>query len=248
MGIWQSLTGARKKERPLSTAGAAAVAAARNVQIIDEPRPAIDPYPLSPYVAWAGNRNRGPILAVFKHLFPKHGNVLELATGAGNHINYFAPHFPGLRFQPSDYDTDVFETIKKKRAEKGNINVADPIRIDLTDPKSWPTDSDKLYDVIFVVNIFQVAPVSIQDGIAHLASKVLKDDGFIAIYGPFKVGGTYTTPSNEAFDKEILAAGVNEWGLKDVGDLEKAAAKHGIVLKEKLDLPANNFILIFGRG
>lgn len=241
MGIWQKLTGIRKKEDTVSTAQA-------NVPVIEEPRPPIDPYPLSPYVAWAGRRNRDPILAVFKKLFPSNGNVLELASGSGAHINYFAPHFSGVRFQPSDYDADVFETIKKTKAEKANINVADPIRIDLTDPSSWPTGSDKLYDVIFVINIFQVAPVSIADGIAHLASKLLKDDGFVAIYGPFKVDGTYTTPSNEAFDKEILAAGVTEWGLKDVRDLEKAAAPHGIVLKEKLDLPANNFVLIFKRA
>jgi len=75
-------------------------------------RPPIDPYPLSPYVAWAGNRNRDPILSVFKEIFPKSGNVLELASGAGSHINYFAPHFPKLRFQTSYYDVDVFETIK----------------------------------------------------------------------------------------------------------------------------------------
>jgi len=75
-------------------------------------RPPIDPYPLSPYVDWAGNRNRDSILSVFKEIFPKSGNVLELASGAGNRINYFAPHFPKLRFQPSGYDVDLFETIK----------------------------------------------------------------------------------------------------------------------------------------
>ena len=32
-----------------------------------------------------------------------------------------------------------------------------------------------------------------------------------------------------------------------VGDLEKSAKEHGLVLREKLDLPANNFILTFGR-
>jgi hypothetical protein len=90
--------------------------------------------------------------------------------------------------------------------------------------------------------------VAIADGIAHLASKVLKPNGFVAIYGPFKLDGSYTTTSNEAFDKEILAAKVPEWGLKDVRDLEKAAAPYGIVLKERLSLPANNFILIFGRS
>ena len=214
---------------------------------MSDERPQIDPYPLSPYVAWAGNRNREPILQAFRASFPKEGDVLELASGAGNHINYFAPHFPGLRFQPSDYDTRVFDTIKAKRAEAGNSNVADPLEIDLTNSKTWPDGKNKLYDVIFVVNLFQVAPVAIADGIAAIAARVLKPTGFIAIYGPFKVDGKYTTPSNEAFDQEILAAKVPEWGLKDVRDLERAAVKHGIVLNKQLDLPANNFLLIFGR-
>ncbi len=211
-------------------------------------RPPIDPYPLSPYVAWAGNRNRDPILQVFRELLPPNGHVLELASGAGNHINYFAPHFPHLQFQPSDYNADVFETIKQKRAEQGNANVADPIKIDLTAPETWPDPKDRLYDVIFVVNLFQVAPVSIIDGIAQVAARVLTKDGIVAIYGPFKVEGKYTTQSNESFDKEILAAKVPEWGLKDVKDLENTANKHAIALKKIIDMPANNFILVFGRA
>jgi len=214
---------------------------------MSDERPQIDPYPLSAYVAWAGKRNRDPILQAFKTFLPKEGDVLELASGSGAHINYFAPHFPGLRFQPSDYDTRVFDTIKAKRAESDNKNVADPLTIDLTNPGTWPDGKGQLYDVIFVINLFQVAPVAIADGIAQIAAKALKPTGFIAIYGPFKLDGKYTTPSNEAFDQEILAAKVPEWGLKDIRDLERAAVKHGIVLKKQLDLPANNFLLIFGR-
>jgi hypothetical protein len=213
-----------------------------------ETRPNIDPHPLSLYVAWAGNRNKDPILAAFKTLFPASGDVLELATGAGLHINYFAPNFPNIKFQPSDYDVTVFDSIKAKRDAVGNKNIADPIRIDLTDPTTFPDPATHRYDAIFVINIFQVAPVAIAAGIAQLGASVLKDGGFIAIYGPFKVDGSYTTPSNEAFDKEILAAGVTEWGLKDVRDLEAAAAPFGLKFARKLDLPANNFILIFEKA
>ena len=78
-------------------------------------------------------------LTVFREIFPSSGNVLELASGAGNHINYFAPQFPDSRFQPSDYDVDVFDTIKKKRAEQANGIIADPIKIDLTAPDTWAT-------------------------------------------------------------------------------------------------------------
>jgi Protein of unknown function (DUF938) len=215
---------------------------------ISDPRPCIDPNPLSPYVAWAGNRNKDPILSVFKNVFPKTGNVLELASGAGLHINYFAPHFPEIRFQPSDRDLTVFESIKQKRAEASNKNVVDPIAIDLTDATTWPDPQQGLYDAIFVINIFQVAPVSIADGIAALGAKILSLSGFIAIYGPFTLNGKPTTTSNQAFDGELRATAVPDWHLKDIGDLEKAANKHGLVLKQRFDMPVNNFLLQFARA
>lgn len=68
--------------------------------------------------------------------------------------------------------------------------------------ETWPTPNDRLYDVIFCINIFQVAPVSIADGMMQCAARILKDTGFLSIYGPFKVDGRYTTDSNESFDKE----------------------------------------------
>jgi cyclopropane fatty-acyl-phospholipid synthase-like methyltransferase len=211
-----------------------------------ELRPDIDPHPLSPYVAWAGNRNKEPILETFKEIFPRTGKVLELASGSGLHINYFAPHFPDIQFQPTDLNPEVFDSIVSKRADANNSNVADPFRLDLIDESTWP-DGSSSYDAIFVVNIFQVAPLSIAEGIFALAKKVLKETGLVAIYGPFKVSGAYTTESNALFDKEILAAQVPEWGLKDVVDLESSAHRHGIRLLRKIDRPANNFVLVFGR-
>ncbi|WOH85447.1 DUF938 domain-containing protein [Bradyrhizobium sp. BEA-2-5] len=69
-------------------------------------------------------------MKVFEELFPSKGDALEVATGAGSHINYLAPHFPTVRFQPSDYDQSAFETIKRKRLEGDNNNSADPALID----------------------------------------------------------------------------------------------------------------------
>jgi hypothetical protein len=212
-------------------------------------RPNLDPYPLSDYVAWAGRRNRDPILDEFRKHFPAgQGHALEFASGSGMHINYFAPHFRHVHFQPSDMNEDVFENIRKLRTEQGNTNVADPIKLDLTKSETWPKSGDKRYDVIFCINIFQVAPVSIADGMMQCAAGILKDTGFLSIYGPFKVEGQYTTDSNKAFDTEVRSAGVAEWGLKDVADLRAAAEKHGLRLQRQIDMPANNFILMFGRA
>ena len=212
---------------------------------MSESKPRIDPYPLSTYTTWAWERNRDPILQVLKTVFPKAGDVLELASGSGAHINYFAPNFPGVTFQPSDCDVNVFETIKSNRSRAGNANVADPLRIDLTERDSWPLEGERLYDVIFAINVFHLAPVAAAEGFAEIAARVLKPEGFAAIYGPFKVDGSFTSPSNEAFDRSLREAGVPGRGLKDVRDLEKAADARGIVLKQQLDLPANNFMLLF---
>ncbi len=212
---------------------------------MSESKPRIDPYPLSPYTSWAWERNRDPILQVLKTVFPKAGNVLELASGSGAHINYFAPIFPGITFQPSERDVNVFDTIKSNRSRAGNTNVADPLRIDLTKPDSWPREKERLYHVIFAINVFHLAPIAAAQGFAEIAATVLKPEGFAAIYGPFKVDGCFTSPSNEAFDRSLREAGVPGRGLKDVRDLEKVAHHRRIVLKQQLDLPANNFMLVF---
>ena len=38
---------------------------------MSQDKPPLDPHPLSEYVAWAGNRNREPLLGVLKEKLPK---------------------------------------------------------------------------------------------------------------------------------------------------------------------------------
>jgi hypothetical protein len=211
--------------------------------------PQLDPHPLSAYVAWAGHRNRDPILDFLKKkLIASDVDVLEFASGSGMHINYFAPHFPSIRFHPSDKTTETFEYIRGLRDEGGRTNVHDPVVLDLTKPDTWPSPEDRRFAAIFCINIFQVAPVGIADGMMRCAARLLEPEGFLHIYGPFKVDGAYTTPSNEEFDAKLRSAGMPEWGLKDVSDLTKAAADNGLALKERANMPVNNFSLIYCRA
>jgi AraC-like DNA-binding protein len=216
---------------------------------MNQQRPPLDPHPLSEYVAWAGSRNREPLLGVLKEKLPKDpGRVLEMASGSGMHINYFAPHFGHLHFHPSDKDQSVFDNIKQLSVDHSNDNIADPVHLDLTDPQTWfNPGSPGSFSAIFCINIFQVAPISIADGMMECASYLLDDTGILLIYGPFQMEGKFTTDSNREFHDTLSSAGVSEWGLKDVADLKKAAENHGLELKEQIDMPANNFSLIFGR-
>lgn len=207
--------------------------------------PQVDPFPLSPYVSAAWRRNRDPILCALKTLLPRSGDVLELASGTGAHIAYFAPHFPEIRFQPSDCDPAMLPYIQANRDAANSANVADPLLIDLTNAGAWPKGG-RLYDALFAINVFHVAPVEAMAGFVKLMADFLKPGGVAAIYGPFKVDGSFTSPSNEAFDGTLKAQRAG-WGLRDVRDFEKAAQRCGIVLKGRLDMPANNFILVFAK-
>lgn len=216
---------------------------------MNQEMPPLDPHPLSEYVAWAGSRNREPILGVLREKLPRDPErILELASGSGMHINYFAPHFSHLHFHPSDKDIEIFDNIKKLTSERGNNNIADPVHLDLINPETWFNPGpEKSFAAIFCINIFQVAPISIADGMMKCAEHLLKDDGFLLIYGPFRVHGAFSTDSNKEFDATLRSAGVAEWGLKDITDLKEAAAKHGMALKEQIEMPSNNFSLVFGK-
>jgi len=216
---------------------------------MNDNKPPLNPHPLSEYVAWAGNRNKEPLLGILKEKLPKNpARVLEFASGSGMHINFFAPHFGHLHFHPTDKDIEVFDNIKKLTLDHKNDNIADPAHLDLTDPETWfNSGMPNSFSAIFCINIFQVAPISIADGMMRCAAHLLDDDGILMIYGPFQVEGAFTTDSNKEFHEKLSSAGVSEWGLKDVTDLKKAAADHGLELKEQIDMPANNFTLVFGK-
>ena len=216
---------------------------------MNQEKPSLNSHPLSEYVAWAGTRNREPILNVLKEKLPKEsGVILEIASGSGMHINYFAPHFKHLLFQPSDHDTEVFDNIKNISVELGNDNIYDPLYIDLTKPKTWVNlDKKNAYSAIFCINIFHVAPIYIADGMMECTAELLNENGYLFIYGPFKVDGTFNSASNKQFNKILHSIGAPGWGLKDIADLKKVAEPYNLKLQEKIDMPSNNFFLMFAK-
>jgi hypothetical protein len=66
------------------------------------------------------------------------------------------------------------------------------------------------------------------------------------LYGPFKRDGKHTAVSNAVFDTS-LREGNPEWGVRDIADLNALAAHAGLSLRESVEMPANNMILVFGR-
>jgi SAM-dependent methyltransferase len=197
----------------------------------------------------AFHRNHQPIWEVLKKfLAGKSGDVLEAGSGTGQHVVYFASQSPGIIWWPSDLNAQHLKSIAAWRAHTQASNVREPRGIDLSAPAWWPGDGsgpDQLL-AIFCANVIHIAPWRVAEGLFAGASRTLREDGRLFLYGPFKRDGAHTAPSNAAFD-ESLRQGNPEWGVRDIADIAKLASQVGLVLRETVDMPANNQILIFAR-
>lgn len=195
----------------------------------------------------ATGRNRALILEVLARWLgapPRHPlHVLEIASGTGQHAVFFAEALPHLLWQPSDVDPDHLESIEAWRREAGLANVAAPLRLDVREP-DWGVAAA---DVIFNANMIHIAPWTVAEGLFAGAGRVLAKSGLLFLYGPFRIGGHHTAPSNEAFDADLRRRNP-EWGVRDLEQVVATAAGAGLVWVETNDLPANNKLIVFRRG
>jgi SAM-dependent methyltransferase len=188
----------------------------------------------------AAERNRAPILEVLKRVLPPRGLVLEVASGTGQHVAWFARHLPALEWQPSDGDPGMLPSIAAWIAEAGLGNVRAPIVLDASAP-TWPLAAA---DAIYCANMVHIAPWPAALGLFAGAGRLLPAGGVLCTYGPYRFDGSFTAPSNSEFDVSLRTRDPG-WGVREVRDLEGAARAHGLALEETVPLPANNHVLVF---
>ncbi len=185
-------------------------------------------------------RNREPILAVLRRVMPEKGAVLEIASGTGQHAAYFAPRFPGLSWQPSDADPAALPSIAAWVADTDAPNLRPPVVLDVTaDP--WPVARA---DAIVCCNMIHIAPWAVARGLLAGAGRILAPGGVLYLYGPYRIEGRPTAPSNEAFDRSLRSRHP-DWGVRRLEDVAGDAAGHGLVLAETVPMPADNLSVIF---
>lgn len=192
----------------------------------------------------AAERNREPILGVLRRVLPSRGVVLEIASGTGQHVAHFAAALPELVFQPSDRTDQDFASIVAWSAEAGLANVRPPIVLDVT-AEPWPA-AVRTPDAIFCANMIHIAPWEACLGLLRGAGAHLAPGGVLITYGPYKVGGAHTAPTNEAFDLDLRARDPR-WGVRDLDEVARIAAGHGLDLEERVAMPANNLTIVFRR-
>ena len=192
----------------------------------------------------AAVRNRAPILEVLRRVLPPKARVLELASGSGEHAVYFAQAMSGWDWQPSDPDAAARASIFAWIDDAALTNLRAPIELDACD-KSWPVVGS--FDAVAAINMIHISPWDATLGLIRGASRVLAARGVLFTYGPYKRDGLHTAPSNEAFDLSLKMRNP-AWGVRDVAEVEAAARAQGLVLRELVEMPANNLSLVFARN
>lgn len=188
-------------------------------------------------------RNRDPILDVLRLILPPKGLVLEVASGSGEHAAYFAQNLRALDWQPSDPDQEALASATAHRAEASLPNLLPPLHLDVT-AAQWPVDRA---DAVICCNMIHIAPWAACEGLIAGSARVLPTGGLLYLYGPYKIGGRHTAPTNQAFDERLRAQNP-AWGIRDLDDVTALAARFGFALAETVPMPANNLSVIFRRG
>lgn len=188
-------------------------------------------------------RNRQPILDVLARVLPPTGLVLEIASGSGEHAVFFAQNLPPLSWQPTDADAAALASIAAHRAAAGPPNPLEPLRLDAT-AERWPIEHA---DALLCNNMIHIAPWRVTEGLMAGAGRILSRDGILYLYGPYRMEGRHTAPSNQEFDGWLKAQNP-EWGIRDLADVTELARRHGLNLAETVPMPANNLSVIFCRG
>ncbi|MGB5192570.1 MAG: DUF938 domain-containing protein [Polyangiales bacterium] len=191
----------------------------------------------------AAERNREPILEVLRRVLPASGTVLEIASGTGQHAVFFSERLPQLRWQPSDPAADALRSIRAWVSEEARENLLAPIDLDVRS-KPWPVARA---DAMLCINMIHVSPWEASEALFEGAQRLLSADAPLVTYGPYRVHGEHTAPSNAAFDQSLRSRNPR-WGVRDIDELSELATRTGFTLEESVLMPANNMTLVWRRA
>ncbi|MDO1559432.1 DUF938 domain-containing protein [Brevundimonas sp. 2R-24] len=192
----------------------------------------------------AAARNRGPILQILRPRLGPGDRVLEIASGSGEHAVFLTEALPRIDWTPSDPDPEALHSIAAWRAAAGRGNLKQPLALDVADQGSWPEGP---FDALFCANMIHISPWTATEALMRGAGRVLRPGGRLFLYGPFREADRPFAPSNAAFD-EGLRARDPRWGVRDLDAVKAEALGQGLILTERLEMPANNLTVVFEKA
>ena len=187
----------------------------------------------------ACERNKEPIRQVLAKVLTSSLEVLEVGSGTGQHVVYFAGCFPQTEWQPTDTG-DYLPGLAARLAAEAPANVRPALDLDVR-MNPWPVVT---YDVVFSANTLHFMAHDCVVEFFRGAGEALRPGGTLVVYGPFNYAGRYTSVSNARFD-EWLRASAPDRSLKDFEWVDRLAVAAGFELQRDVSMPANNRALVW---
>jgi hypothetical protein len=195
----------------------------------------------------ASVRNTPPLAEVLTRVFGPdrlaHGLVLEIASGSGYHASAFAAALPHLTWQPTDPDETALASITAYVADAKLANLKPPLALDVREER-WPVPAA---DAMVCINMIHISPWAATTGLFKGAGRTLSAGRTLVTYGPYAINGDFQAESNVAFDQSLRARNA-EWGIRDLKDVVPLAEANGLMLAERIAMPANNHTLVFTKA
>jgi Protein of unknown function (DUF938) len=187
----------------------------------------------------ACENNKSPILEVLRQAFADRRQVLEIASGTGQHACHFAAGMPWLQWQPTELPQHLPMLHPRCAAYTGD-NLLPELALDVCD-EPWPVAEP---DALFSANSLHIMAFSAVEKFFEALGRLAGDDVVLAIYGPFNYRGQYTSPSNARFD-QWLAQQHPDSAIRDFEAVDHLAASAGFSLQADHAMPANNRLLLW---
>ena len=100
---------------------------------------------------------------------------------------------------------------------------------------------------IFSANSLHIMSAGSVENFFKGAGELLQTDGTLAVYGPFKYAGEFTTASNKDFDYRLKDRDSMS-GIRDFELIKELAAQASLTFIEDNAMPANNQLLVWKKA
>lgn len=189
----------------------------------------------------SAGRNQEVIAEELSKILPENADVLEIASGTGEHGIAVLKCRSDVSWQFSDPDPESRKSQSAWIKYEG-LKLPNPLNIDMT--TDWTANLSAV-DAIFCANMIHIAPIEALKGLAMAAAEIVKPTGVVWLYGPFLFGEA-SAPSNMDFDSSLKSRNM-AWGVRESDFVKHIFALNGFNRSELRPMPKNNHLFGFSR-